>query len=73
MEDTRGLDLPGSAIQKGHIMSGKVLTAVVVLITGSALAAPAPQSAATGPQAKEVLAKIAVPKGVCVVLGLPEA
>ena len=56
-------------------MTGKVLTAVVVLMTGVVLAAPVPalQPAAVGPQAQEILAKIAVPKGVCVVLGLPQA
>ena len=54
-------------------MVDKVLTAVVVLMTGGVLAAPVstPQPAAIGPKAKAVLAKIAVPKGVCVVLGLP--
>ena len=56
-------------------MAGNVLTAVVVLVTGAVLAAPVPtpQPAATGPQAKEVLAGTAVPQGVCVVLGLPQA
>ena len=56
-------------------MTGNVLTAVVILMTEVVLAAPVPasQPAARGPQANEVLAKIAVPKGVCVVLGLPEA
>ena len=56
-------------------MASSVLTAVVVLMTGAVLAAPVPtpQPAAMGPQAKKVLAKIAVPKGVCVVLGLPQA
>jgi len=56
-------------------MTGNVLTAVVVLITGGVLAAPAPatQPAAMGPQAKEILDKIAVSQGVCVVLGLPQA
>lgn len=56
-------------------MAGNVLTAVVVLMTGAGLAAaaPTPEPAAMGPQAKEVLAKMAVPKGVCVVLGLPQA
>jgi hypothetical protein len=56
-------------------MTGKVLTAFLALMTGVALGAAeaTPQPAARGPQAQEVLAKLAVPKGVCVVLGLPEA
>ncbi|MFC1596990.1 hypothetical protein ACFL5Q_03495 [Planctomycetota bacterium] len=54
-------------------MTGNVLTAVVVLMTGGVLAAPTPQPVAMGSQAKEILDKIAVPKGVCVVLGLPRA
>lgn len=56
-------------------MTGKLLTAVVVLMTSGVLEAPgqAPPPAAMGPQAKEVLAKTAVPKGVCVILGLPQA
>ena len=56
-------------------MTDKALTAVVILMTGTVLAAPVPESqpAAVGPQAQEVLAKVAVPKGVCVVLGLPQA
>lgn len=56
-------------------MAGNVLTAVVVLMTGAVLAAPlsTPQPAAMGPQAREVLAKIEISKGVCVVLGLPHA
>ena len=55
-------------------MAGKMLTAVAVLMAGIGLAAPVPaaQPAAVGPQARDVLAKIAVPKGVCVVLGLPQ-
>jgi outer membrane protein assembly factor BamB len=52
---------------------GKCLTVVVFLTAEAGLAAPASGPAAAGPQAKEVLAKIAVPKGMCVVLGLPEA
>jgi outer membrane protein assembly factor BamB len=56
-------------------MAGHNLTAIAVLITGTVLAGPVPefQTAVSGPQAQEVLAKIAVAKGVCVVLGLPEA
>ena len=56
-------------------MTGNVLTAVVVLMTGVVRPAPVPtpQPAAMGPQAKEILAKIEVSKGVCVVLGLPQA
>ena len=55
-------------------MASKVLTAIVILMTGTVLAAPAaPQPAAVGLQAQEVLAKIAARKGVCVVLGLPQA
>jgi hypothetical protein len=56
-------------------MAGNMSTAIAVLITGTVLAAPVPasQPAAVGPQAREVLAKVSVSKGVCVVLGLPEA
>ena len=51
--------------KKGDIMIGTVLTAAVVLIKGGVLAVPAApaQPAAMGPQAKEVLANIAVPSG----------
>ena len=56
-------------------MTDKVLTAVAILVTEAVLAAPMPasQPAAVGPEHREVLAKVAVPKGVCVVLGLPQA
>ncbi len=56
-------------------MPGKVLTALVVLVGGIPFAAveATSQPAAVGLQAQEVLAKFSVPRGVCVVLGLPEA
>jgi outer membrane protein assembly factor BamB len=56
-------------------MAGNLLTAIVVLMIGggSAEAATTVQPVATGTQAKETLAKVAIAKGVCVVLGLPRA
>ena len=55
-------------------MAGNVLTVIMSLMMGVVLAGPASSSppAAIGPQAQKVLAEIAVPKGVCVVLGLPQ-
>jgi hypothetical protein len=52
-------------------MTRPTLAAVVVLITGIALVAreATPPPTAGGLQAKDVLAKLAVPRGVCVVLG----
>jgi hypothetical protein len=60
---------------KGAIMAGNVLTAVVLLMTGAALTTPVPasQPTAVGMQAQAVLAKVSISKGVCVILGLPEA
>ena len=56
-------------------MTDKVLTAVVILMTELVLTTPVPasQPTAVGMQAQAVLAKVSISKGVCVVLGLPEA
>jgi hypothetical protein len=68
-------DLLSETYGKGDLMAGNVLTASVVLMTGTVLAVPAAtlQPAAVGLQAHQVLAKAVVPKEVCVVLGLPQA